>query len=156
MRGVRRTSAALLVVAAALALALPVWAHAELVSTVPAAGATVPSGLWELSLTFTEPIGRGSQVVVYAEQFQPVAGVTNEVDDTKLRARFTTALGEGVYTVQWTAIGADGHPVEGSYQFAVSRAPGTGQGPLIIFITSLVGGILALGAVVLLARRSRR
>lgn len=148
-------TAVALALAALLVITLPVWAHTELVSTEPAAGATVPAGLRELSLTFNEDIDPASRLVVYAEEFQAVSGVSTGVEGAVLHALFTSALGEGVYTVQWTAIGTDGHPVEGSYQFAVSPALGTGRGPLIIFALSLVGGVLALGVVVLLTRYQR-
>ena len=153
---VRRTPLALLVaLALALLATLPVWAHAELVSTEPAAGATVPAGLRRLTLTFNEPLQVGSQAQVFREQFEPVSGVTSGTEGAVLHVLFTSALGEGVYTVQWTAVGDDGHPVQGSYQFAVSPAVGAGRGPLIVFVSSLVIGALALGAVVVLARRRR-
>ena len=153
---VRRTPISFIAaLALAIGLALPVWAHAELLSTEPPAGATVPAGLRTLTLTFTEPLQAGSQAVVFRGQFEPVSGVTSGVEGNILHVLFTSALGEGTYTVQWTAIGSDGHPAEGSYQFAVSPAFGAGRGPQIVFASSLVIGLLALGAVVLLARRKR-
>lgn len=152
----RPSVALLLATVLACTLALPVWAHAELVSSEPAAGATVPSGLRQLSLTFNEDLSPGSQLVVYADQFAPVPGVTSTVDGPVLRAEFAAALREGVYTVQWTAVGSDGHPVAGSYQFAIAPPFGAGLGPRIIFYTTFIVGFLALGAVLLLARRRRK
>ena len=140
----------------AFALALPALAHPELVAAVPAPGATVPPGLAQLTLTFNEPVSQGSQVTVYTEQFQIVADVSTHVDGNDLVARLGSRLGEGTYTVQWLALGPDGQPVEGSYQFAVSAAFGTGQGPAIIFASSLALGGLGLVLVLLLSWRRRR
>lgn len=137
------------------AAAVPAWGHAELISSEPAAGATVPAGLREMTLTFSEPIRADSQVVVYAEQFEAVPGVVSGVEGAVLHVLFTSALGEGVYTVQWTAMSEDGHPVQGSYQFAVSPAFGAGLGPQIVFGLSIGIGLLALGAVLVLSRRKR-
>ncbi len=137
--------------------ALPAFAHAELASSEPAAGATVPYGLAEIRLTFREPLNAGSQIVVFAEQFQPVAGVTSRVEDAVLIGALATPLGEGTYTVQWAAGAVDGHQVEGSYQFAVSPEPiGSGAGPTLVFGSALIIGGGSLAAVVILARRRRR
>jgi methionine-rich copper-binding protein CopC len=155
VNALRRFARALLAALLLAAAAVPVGAHAELLASEPAAGATVPAGLREMTLTFSEPIGEGSQVVVYAEQFEAVAGVVSGVEGPVLHVLFTSALGEGVYTVQWTAVGTDGHPVEGTYQFAVSASFGAGMGPQIALAVSLAVGLLALAAIVVLSRRKR-
>ncbi len=152
----RRALALLLALAALGLAALPALAHADLVSSEPAAGATVPAGLNELRLTFSEPVGPGSGVVLFAEEFQPVAGVTSTTDGEVLNAVWALALGEGTYTVQWTAVSLDGHPVQGSYQFGVSAPIGAGLGPSIVFASSLIIGTLSLLALVVLARLRRR
>lgn len=156
-RAARHTVLGLVVAAIfAFALALPALAHPELVAAVPAPGATVPPGLAQLRLTFNEPVSQGSQVTVYTEQFQVVAGVSTYLDGNDLVARLGSRLGEGAYTVQWLALGPDGQPVEGSYQFGVSAPFGAGQGPAIIFATSLLFGGLGLVLILLLAWRRRR
>jgi methionine-rich copper-binding protein CopC len=153
----RRGPALLLALVAVFMLAWPVLAHADLVSSVPAAGSTVPARLGDLTLTFSEPLGAGSGVVIFAEQFQTVAGVTSTIDGPVLSAAIAPPLEQGTYTVQWTAVSTDGHPVEGSYQFAVSApAFGAGLGPRIAFLSSLIFGTLALAVVALLAVFRRR
>jgi methionine-rich copper-binding protein CopC len=155
-RASRPAAALVLALLTSLAVAWPVWAHAELLSSEPAPGATVPAGLRTLTLTFNEPVAEGSQVVVYAEQFQPVAGVTNSAAGPVLTAHLDSGLGQGLYTVQWRAVGTDGHPVEGSYQFGVSAPFGAGMGPRIVFFTGLIVGTLSLVALVILTRMRRR
>jgi methionine-rich copper-binding protein CopC len=155
-RASRGGAALLMALLACLAVAWPVWAHAELVASEPAPGATVPAGLRTLTLTFNEPVAEGSQVVVYAEQFQPVAGVHTLAAGPVLTASLDSGLGQGLYTVQWRAVGTDGHPVEGSYQFAVSAAFGAGLGPRIVLFTGLIVGTLSLAALVILTRVRRR
>ena len=151
----RRLLAGLLALVAVAAAALPAWAHAELVSSEPAPGATVPHGLTELRLTFSEPLSPASQVLVYAGQFEAVSGVSSTVEGPVLHASLATPLGKGTYTVQWTAVGEDGHPVEGTYQFGVSAPVGDGLGPTIVFGSSLLFGTLAVVAIIVLARRKR-
>ncbi len=149
--------AALTLLIALCVAVLPALAHAELLSSEPAAGATVPYGQAEIRLTFNAPLAPASQIVVFAEQFQPVAGVTSSVEAAVLLATLATPLGEGTYTVQWTAGAVDGHLVEGSYQFAVSPPPvGAGAGPALVFGSSLIIGGLSLAAIVLLSRHRRR
>jgi methionine-rich copper-binding protein CopC len=154
-RAARRLAVLLVALAACLSVAVPAWAHAELVSSEPAPGATVPAGLSLLTLTFSEPIAEGSQVTLFAEQFQAVAGVTSAVDGTVLRASLAAGLDAGLYTVQWRAVSVDGHPVEGSYQFAVRPPFGAGLGPPIVFGTGLIAGTVLLVGLIVYARRRR-
>lgn len=156
IRAGRRLAVLLALMAAGLSVAVPAWAHAELVSSEPAPGATVPVGLSLITLTFREPIAEGSQVTLYADQFQTVAGVTSAVDGTVLRASLAAGLDAGLYTVQWRAVSVDGDPVEGSYQFAVSPPFGAGLGPRIVFGTGLIVGTVLLVGLIVYARRKRR
>jgi methionine-rich copper-binding protein CopC len=130
-------------------------AHAEVVSTVPAAGSTVRAAeLAEVVLTFDEPLSRGSQIVLYAEAFQGVAGVETRVEAERLVGRLGAPLAPGTYTVQWTAVGADGHPAQGSYQFGVG---GDGGGAPIAGLAVAAGAaaVVLLGAAAWLLGRRR-
>ncbi len=110
----------LLIAALALVLTRPVLAHSELVSAEPAAGATVAGPVSELRLTFSGNLGEGSDVDLFVGGFQAIPDVTSTVSDNELRVHVADPLGPGTYTVQWVAIGVDGHPTGGSYQFGVS------------------------------------
>jgi hypothetical protein len=95
----------------------------------------------------------GSTIVLYTQGFSRVAGLDTSVDGAVLTATLAEPLAPGTYTVEWTALGSDGHPVQGSYQFAVSAAagPSRSSGPVL----ALAAGLLAAGLVGVLVWRRR-
>jgi methionine-rich copper-binding protein CopC len=124
-------TAFLVVATAALALAAgPAFAHAKLVSEVPAAvdAATpvpTPAPLTELRLVFSESLNlafsklkltdaTGKDVTLGALALDPK-------DDKTLLAPLTGTLPVGDYTVDWTAVSADGHKTTGTYTFKVAQ-----------------------------------
>jgi len=111
-----------LVVAAVLLTTGVAFAHTELASAEPAPGSTVAGPISRLTLNFSEPIDSGSGVQIFAGAFEAVGGVSTTTARNTLTVRLDPPLALGTYTVQWLAVGADGHPVSGSYQFAVSTA----------------------------------
>ncbi len=110
----------------ALGLAL-LWtsaalAHAELLSTDPAAGAVVDTAPAKVTLRFSEPVDltpdavavtgpNGQRVDRGPARHAPGEPSTLEVD--------IDDQGNGTYRVQWRAISADGHPVGGTFSFSV-------------------------------------
>jgi hypothetical protein len=86
---------------------------------------------------------------LYAGAFERVPGVEPVIDNTRLVAALPAALAPGTYTVQWSAVGDDGHTTEGSYGFAV-MAPRPALWPAVW----LAGAVIA-GLGVLAARRKR-
>lgn len=108
--------------AAALALAGPAFAHAELVRASPAANATVEASPRIITLTFSE------RVVPAFSKFEltmPDHGmeipVTTAVsrDGKRIVGTVGSRLMKGTYRVAWTAAGSDGHKMTGSYSFKV-------------------------------------
>jgi putative copper export protein/methionine-rich copper-binding protein CopC len=111
----------------------PAHAHAVLKSSLPAAGAHVgiaPRQLRlefseSLELTFTTIVLRGQTGAVVA--LGPVQGASDSRRAVLVSVR--GALAAGTYTVEWKSAGADGHPVQGKFEFTI--APGAqGLGPL--------------------------
>ena len=109
---------------AALAVAAgPAFAHAKLLSEVPAAAdaadaaaATAPVG--ELRLTFSESLNVAfSKVEVLDGTGQTTVGtVALDASDNKvLVVTLATPLVAGDYTVNWTAVSDDGHKMTGTY-----------------------------------------
>lgn len=109
---------------AALAMAAgPAFAHAKLLSEVPAAvdaadaaAATVPVS--ELRLTFSEALNVAfSKVEVVDGAGQAAAGVValDPADNKVLVVTLAAPLAAGDYTVNWTAVSDDGHKVTGTY-----------------------------------------
>jgi methionine-rich copper-binding protein CopC len=114
----------------ALAPAAAASAHDYLVSSDPAADATVTTALPTVSLTFDDIVlddgGHGALV-----QVTDAAGKHFETDCATVQARVVSvpvALGApGAYRVTWQIVSADGHPVSNSIQFTYS-GPKAGAG----------------------------
>ncbi len=118
------------VLVAVLALGLtlppaPASAHAELLSTVPSAGAVLAGVPNEVELTFDEPVflvrdgfqlydGSGAHRTV------PVAAV-----DATVHVTLPVDLAEGSYVLGWRVVCDDSHPESGVLSFAVGRADAT-------------------------------
>ena len=98
--------------------------HAELVSSYPAPGAVVAGTPPEIRLTFNERIGLGSTLQIFAPSFRAVPGVTAWVDPAapQLLRAIPPLLAPDTYTVEWSAVSADGHSVSGSFSFAVASS----------------------------------
>jgi methionine-rich copper-binding protein CopC len=152
----RRLIPRALAAVALLALwSMPAWAHSELVRAEPPAGSTAPPGLREIVLEFNEALGGGSTLTLYAGTFAPVAGIEIDVEGPVLTARLAEFLVAGTYTVEWRVIGEDGHPVQGSYQFAVAEAGTQSPSSLLLWGAALAAGAVALVAGVFVLRRRR-
>ena len=117
-------------VLAALALAGTAQAHAKIVTSSPAANATVakPS---KIVLTFNEKL-----VAKFASTTLTMTGMPGMKDHAPMKITgFTTvmskdgktltllmkrALVAGTYNLKWAAAGADAHRMEGSFTFTVT------------------------------------
>jgi len=106
-------------------------AHAELVSSDPAAGAKLTAAPAKVTLVFSEEISAKadeSNVTVTDEQGNEVG--KGALDNTDLDHKTQTAtlkagLGDGIFTVKWFAVTPDddGHS-NGSFSFGVNKDPG--------------------------------
>jgi LPXTG-motif cell wall-anchored protein len=104
-----------------IALLLPtgVAAHAELVSSSPAADSVVEAPLEEVVLTFDEAVVGNSSFTVLDTAGNPIAtGSPDPADPTVMRASLP-ALGGGLYTVEWTSVGEDTGVEHGTFSFNV-------------------------------------
>lgn len=118
-----------LTAAAALALALPgvAAAHSKLVSSNPAANATVAKPT-KLTLTFSEtflaPMS-GAELVMTGmpgmadHPAMPIKGFKTSVEGKTMTLTFPRALPAGSYDIKWHIVGADQHKMEGGYSFKV-------------------------------------
>jgi methionine-rich copper-binding protein CopC len=106
-------------------------AHAELVSSDPAAGAKLTTAPSKVTLVFSEEISAKSDetnFTVADEQGNEVG--KGQLDNTDLDHKTQTGtlkagLSDGVYTVKWNAVTPDdnGH-TNGSFTFGVNKDPG--------------------------------
>lgn len=113
----------LLVLATLTIVPTPVSAHARLVASSPAGGATVSEPLDEIVLEFSERIETAFGGV---QLFGPSGGrVETEdarIEDSRVRMLVGTLAEPGVYTVVFRILSGDGHPVESRFTFTLDAA----------------------------------
>ncbi len=180
--GGKRRLAALLGLSAVwlLALCAPALAHARLVETYPADGDILADPPEQVQLRFNEPVEAEFEPIrVYDQGGERLEEGTARVspDDQRLLLMDLGELSEGSHTVEWRVTSADGHPVDGEYEFAVdASAADSGAGtpiapversaeqeeagstwgtvPAAILAILVVGVLAVVGLVVLRWRRS--
>jgi copper transport protein len=109
----------------------PALMHATLLSSEPAAKATLATSPSRIRLVFSEEIepslgrirlvGPGGRVVTLKSSGDPR-------NVSALVAPVTSPLEPGVYRVEWRIVSEDGHPIDGEYSFTLA-APGDSRRP---------------------------
>jgi methionine-rich copper-binding protein CopC len=132
-------------------------AHTELVAADPAFGAQLIEPPELIRLTFSEPLQPGSTFALYGEEFALVEGLVVHINPEVTTELMATAppLEPGLYTVQWTAVGNDGHAATGSYNFTVlafTQEQEVLSGAEMLAIALVAVGALALGLSPLMRR----
>jgi copper resistance protein C len=97
-------------------------AHPKLVSAVPAADGTVSAAPNEITLRFNERLeGSFSKVVIRNSEGKQVDKGDPKVDrsDRRVLRVSVPTLPAGLYKVEWKAMSADTHKVEGDFAFRV-------------------------------------
>ena len=150
--------------------ALPAQAHTELVSSNPAANATLKDFPAEVALTFNEKLlivgnENPNKVEVFDDAGKLLSGAS--VVNGEVVSAPAGINGNGVYTVKYHVAAQDGHVVEGTYSFTVqsdiaiaSPMPISAEndnaaedGPNLLV---RVAGMAILGGVVLILLRRAR
>jgi methionine-rich copper-binding protein CopC len=119
-RPFRRSLAAFALGAALAALPAVAVAHAELVASDPEAGANLDAAPSEVTLTFDDELeADGSSFTVTDHHGDEVGSGTLDLDvpDRNVLAGAVSISEPGVYTVEWTVLGIDGHEITGSFSF---------------------------------------
>ncbi len=113
-----------IVVAAILLAVSTSSAHAKLVSSSPAAGETLAMSPSSVSLQFSVRVqSRMSSIAVKDLSGSSVAvGTIVESDQGKLISVPLPQLTPGSYRVEWRALSADDHMIEGNFEFSVGDA----------------------------------
>lgn len=112
-----------------LSVAAPAWAHPKLVSSTPAANATVASAN-RVTLTFSERLMPRMSGVEFAMTGMPgmanhapmkITGYRTAVggDGKTLVVTLARPLSAGTYKLDWHAVSADTHRIDGSLTFTV-------------------------------------
>jgi copper transport protein len=124
----RRIVLALLLAVGGLAVVAPsAWAHAGLVSSDPASGATLPTAPTQVVMNFTEEPDLSLSVVHVLNTAGANVGsgaVTGGANAKQLVIPLPANLANGSYTVSWRVISAeDGHMTIGAFAFGVGTPP---------------------------------
>jgi copper resistance protein C len=98
-----------------------VSAHTGLTSSSPAEEEDITEDVYEIVLEFNSKIESTSTVKVYDESKEEIIISNTQVSDNLMTGGFMSPLDNGTYTVEWKIIGADGHPIQGTYSFMVSQ-----------------------------------
>jgi methionine-rich copper-binding protein CopC len=118
-----RFGLASLVGSAMLVASSPAWAHAHLVSSNPAANATVGSAPKTITLTFSAKVAPAFSKfeLVMPEHGGMKVPVKTAVskDGKSIVGTVSAPLAKGAYKIAWSAASADGHKMTGEVPFTV-------------------------------------
>lgn len=107
--------------AAAILFAVPALAHPKVSAANPAVDAVAASPakiVLEMSEKL-EPKFSGVELMKADGSKVPVVSKVGGKDGKTIEAQVKGKLAPGAYMVMWRAVGADGHPVKGNYNFTV-------------------------------------
>lgn len=125
----------------------PAAAHAELVSSSPAAGSVQAQAPAGVEVRFDELVEADQAhldvVGPDGHRLDGVAVISHPSDGHELQARLPTGLASGTYQVRFHVLSVDGHPVGGAFRFAI----GAPTLPLDAAISSSGGVPTALGGI---------
>lgn len=148
-----RTTAALTVSLALAAFlgAAPAHAHDALASTSPTDGQTITANPGEVSITLTNPPNTGvagaNILTVTAPDGHAVSNgkVTVEGSTLSTAANIDHA---GKHIVQWRAVSADGHPIEGTFSFTYTPEAAAASAAAVTVLPSAAATAAAADATV--------
>lgn len=121
MRGhlLRRVVAVLAALVGIALAAGPAGAHAKLLGSAPADGATVTDALAAVILEFNEVVG-APEVTIAGPGGQPVTVDPPEAQDRRVVQPLPPLTQQGVYSVTYRVVSADKDPVSGQLAFTYS------------------------------------
>jgi methionine-rich copper-binding protein CopC len=114
---------------AAMLLAGPVFGHAKLLRTLPAADAQLPAAPASLTLMFNENVRLAVLTLTADGKTIPVT-VDRSLPPAPQVSVPLPALTAGKYQVQWSALSAaDGHVTKGTFSFVVAASAAAPAAP---------------------------
>lgn len=103
-------------------------AHDQLIGSAPAADESLASSPEAIVLEFNNTIldtgTAGTVIQVTNVNGEAVTNGALTISDRTVTQPLSDALPTGQYRVVWRVVSADGHPIEGAYQFAVGEPIG--------------------------------
>ncbi len=151
-----------------LLAAAPAEAHAKVVRTTPANGATIDGRISMVSVLFDDPVRLVPRSLVVSGSTgapEPI-GAPRVVGDRTLEASIPGHLPAGRYLVGWRILSDDGHIESGTFGFAVAAAgaapalstpvgselPAPSQPIWPIIVASVMAAVAVLGAALVAVR----
>lgn len=122
-RRIGRPIVVLLVILFASLGALPAYAHATLIDTDPADGARLDQAPAVVTLSFNEPVSVVPEAMVLFSHDEPPLPLTASAFDKIVTIVMPDLAMDRRYTVSWSIISNDGHPVSGTLSFEVGDPP---------------------------------
>ncbi|MGC5054417.1 copper resistance CopC family protein [Micromonospora sp. DT48] len=114
-------AATLTTVTLLLVPAVPAAAHNTLKSATPPKNAQLTSLPKEITLEFMQELNPAYTTITLSDAAQQKVSTSEPaVTGTKGTITIDQVLTNGTYTVAYRVVSADGHPVQGSYQFTVA------------------------------------
>jgi hypothetical protein len=114
----KRVLVATFALCALLFLPRPALAHAHLLTSIPAANATVHGPDLAIELRFNSRVdGRHSLLAIATPDGNAAIVIDNQKSPTNLNAH--AKLRPGTYTLKWQALSTDGHITRGEIPFSV-------------------------------------
>lgn len=95
-----------------------VFGHTALESVDPTEGNVVTKELQKVVLNFNTSLEQASSFTLEDEEGQEVL-INVEINEQSMTGTLEEVPANGTYTVNWKIIGADGHPIEGTYAFTL-------------------------------------
>ncbi len=146
----------------------PAGAHAGLLGTDPADGIRLVEAPTSVSATFSESVSAelGGLQVLNSDGERVDTGEVTQPEDDRLRVGLRADLPEDTYIATYRVVSADGHPVNGSWVFAVGEATSLDIDPTTVVppgdatwervggvarTLTFAGTLLAAGGIVFLA-----
>ncbi|NDE89362.1 MAG: copper resistance protein CopC, partial [Micrococcales bacterium] len=107
-----------------LTLSSPVFAHDELETTSPIAGATVEAGVIPITLTFSEPpldlpYGQGNLIAIADNKTKEQLGPACAKVEGSVLSTVVHISTPGEYKILWRVAADDGHVNSGDFTFTV-------------------------------------
>ena len=102
-----------------------VFAHSKVTESTPAADATIDSTPEKITIAFNTTIASMSTFKLFNENNEAQVVENISVNEHQLSGDIPSTLVNGVYTVQYNIIGADGHAIDGNYSFTIEASEET-------------------------------
>ena len=97
------------------------FAHTGLESSSPQNGETISEEILQIILTFETKVEQTSTLQLKSADGIEILVKDIIIKDKQMVASLESPLDHGDYQVLWNIIGADGHPIEGTFTFSVNR-----------------------------------